>query len=385
VVAALDAAIPAKQLDRNLLLASWNIRGFGDVTEKWRSEENDSPKRDLFDVRCIAEIVSRFDVVAIQEARGDLSSLRAMLQVLGEDWALIATDVTRGRAGNNERMLFVFDRRRIRPSGLAGELVVALEEDTPVEATGLDKQFARTPYAVSFEASSRAFTLVTLHVIYGNAPADRVDELKEIATWLADWPKREKEWSENLLTLGDFNIDRPRRPALGSTHLHRAEDTTSSKRRSPHDLPRPAGPPLLRPDRLVRGEQHQVRPQSRLHDRGKLRLRPVAPSRADHNCALLAYLRPLPALGRVFSTGSQLIRGAVPLAVPLRHRARLFLGVRQVSSAVGAAIGQKFSLNLTDRFSQWDRSRGWGARSSRAPPGRRGPRRRRPRGERRSA
>jgi endonuclease/exonuclease/phosphatase family metal-dependent hydrolase len=222
VVAALDAAIPAKQLDRNLLLGSWNIRGFGDVTEKWRSEENDSPKRDLFDVRCIAEIVSRFDVVAIQEARGDLSALRAMLQTLGEDWALIATDVTRGRAGNNERMLFVFDRRRIRPSGLAGELVVALEEDTPVEATGLDKQFARTPYAVSFEAGSRAFTLVTLHVIYGDAPADRVDELKEIATWLAEWPKREKEWSENLLTLGDFNIDRRGDPlweALTSTGL----------------------------------------------------------------------------------------------------------------------------------------------------------------------
>ena len=29
--------------------------------------------RDLFDVRCIAEIVSRFDVVAIQEVRGNLT------------------------------------------------------------------------------------------------------------------------------------------------------------------------------------------------------------------------------------------------------------------------------------------------------------------------
>jgi endonuclease/exonuclease/phosphatase family metal-dependent hydrolase len=47
-----------------------------------------------------------------------------------------------------------------------------------------------------------------LHVIYGQALTDCVDELKEIATWLAGWPEREKEWSENLLTLGDFNIDR---------------------------------------------------------------------------------------------------------------------------------------------------------------------------------
>ena len=119
-------------------------------------------------------------------------------------------------------MLFVFDQRRVRPSGLAGELVVAIETDTPVEATELDQQFARTPYAVSFEAGERGFTLVTLHVLYGDAPADRVDELKEIATWLAEWPKREKEWSENLLTLGDFNIDRRGDPlwdALTATGL----------------------------------------------------------------------------------------------------------------------------------------------------------------------
>jgi endonuclease/exonuclease/phosphatase family metal-dependent hydrolase len=222
LVAALDGAVPPKQLDRNLVLASWNLRSFGDVTDKWRSEADDSPKRDLFDVRCIAEIVSRFDVVAIQEARGDLTALRAMMQTLGEFWALIATDVARGRSGNNERMVFVFDRRRVRPSGLAGELVVSIESDTPVEATELDQQFARTPYAVSFEAGTRGFTLVTLHVLYGEARADRVDELKEIATWLAEWPKREKEWSENLLTLGDFNVDRQGDPlweALTSTGL----------------------------------------------------------------------------------------------------------------------------------------------------------------------
>jgi endonuclease/exonuclease/phosphatase family metal-dependent hydrolase len=96
----------------------------------------------------------------------------------------------------------------VRPSGLAGELVVAIESDTPIDATALETQFARTPYAVSFDAGAREFTLVTLHVLYGEAPADRVDELKEIATWLAEWPKRGKEWSENLLTLGDFNVDR---------------------------------------------------------------------------------------------------------------------------------------------------------------------------------
>ena len=43
---ALDGAIPAKQLDRNLLVATWNLRAFGGVTGKWRAEQGDEPRRD---------------------------------------------------------------------------------------------------------------------------------------------------------------------------------------------------------------------------------------------------------------------------------------------------------------------------------------------------
>ena len=35
-------------------------------------------------------------------------------------------------------------------------------------------QFARTPYAVSFSPARPRFTLVTLHVLYGNDAADRI-------------------------------------------------------------------------------------------------------------------------------------------------------------------------------------------------------------------
>jgi len=117
------------------------------------------------------------------------------------------TDVTRGKAGNNERMAFVCDLRRVRPSGLAGELVVAIETETAVTPTALDRQFARTPYAVSFAADRIQLTLVTLHVLYGVETA-RAEELREIAAWLAGWAKHEREWNQNLIALGDFNIDR---------------------------------------------------------------------------------------------------------------------------------------------------------------------------------
>lgn len=66
---ALDVSpIPPKTLDRNLLIATWNVRGFGRVLPKWESQAGDSPRRNLRDMLCLAEIVSRFDVVALAEA-----------------------------------------------------------------------------------------------------------------------------------------------------------------------------------------------------------------------------------------------------------------------------------------------------------------------------
>jgi hypothetical protein len=71
--------VPAKALDRNLLIATWNKRAFGDLTEKWHTAEQDMPKSDLHSLLCIAEIVFRFDVVAGQEAQHNLKALRHLV------------------------------------------------------------------------------------------------------------------------------------------------------------------------------------------------------------------------------------------------------------------------------------------------------------------
>jgi endonuclease/exonuclease/phosphatase family metal-dependent hydrolase len=207
---ALDEAVPAKRVDHNLVIATWNIRAFGDVTEKWETGEDDSPKRNLADLRAIADILSRFDVVAIQETRSNLKALRHVLKVLGPDWGFILSDTTRGRAGNDERLAFVFDLRRVRPSGLACELVVPQEEldAERISEGALREQFARTPYAVSFMASGSTFTLVTLHVLYGKKAEERVRELGHIAEWLGRWAGQVGQYGHNLIALGDFNIDR---------------------------------------------------------------------------------------------------------------------------------------------------------------------------------
>lgn len=211
--AKLDEEIPSKRLDDNLLIGTWNIRAFGGLTDKWRAGDEDSPKRDLAALNHIAAIVSRFDVMALQEVRGELRALRHMMDLLGNHWGMILTDVTEGKAGNNERLAFVFDTRRVKPSGLAAELVVPPEWLERDAADTLREQFARTPYAVSFLASGQTFILVTLHVKWGKTPKDRLAELKGIAEYMAKWARDVHSWHHNLIALGDFNIDRRDDPA----------------------------------------------------------------------------------------------------------------------------------------------------------------------------
>ncbi len=203
----LDKKIPAKKLDRNLLIASWNIRAFGNLTRKWETSEDDSPRRDLHAVTCIAEILSRFDVVAIQEVKANIRALRDTLKLLGNNWGLILTDVTRGSAGNGERMAYIFDTRRVQLSGLAAELVVPKEWLGQIGGDAFQEQFVRTPYAVGFRSVNKTFILVTLHVKYGKKASERVDELKSIAKWISNWAKDVNAYHQNLIALGDFNID----------------------------------------------------------------------------------------------------------------------------------------------------------------------------------
>ena len=225
--AELDAHLPAKKLDENLLVATWNVRHFGGLTEKWHATDDDSPKRDLHSIRAIAEVIRSFDVVALQEGRGNLKALRHTLKALGSDWGFVLTDVTRGSPGNDERLGFVFDRRKVQISGLAGELVVPAEEFDRIGADALDRQFARTPYAVAFRCGGRTFILVTLHVLWGDGPDERTPELRAIAEWLDEWARDVNAWDHNIVALGDFNIDRKgdeRYEAFTSTGLEVPDD-----------------------------------------------------------------------------------------------------------------------------------------------------------------
>jgi endonuclease/exonuclease/phosphatase family metal-dependent hydrolase len=201
--AQLDGEIPPRDLFSNLLLATWNIREFDSPAYGERVPEA---------MYYIAEIIDRFDLVAVQEVRRDLRALRRLCEILGGYWDYIVSDVTEGTSGNDERMAFLYDSRKVRFGGLAGELVLPPVETvneagekvtTPVE------QIVRTPLMCGFKAGWSDFILCIVHIRYGSSQAEdpqRVREIREVAEFLRGRTFDRTAWSRNLIVLGDFNI-----------------------------------------------------------------------------------------------------------------------------------------------------------------------------------
>ena len=223
---AVRAVVPAKT-GGNLLIGSWNLRALGDLTEKWNAAPKDSPKRDFRAVALIAGVISQFDVFAVQEVRRSTTALRFLMDRLGPTWRFITSDVTEGDAGNDERLTFLYDSERVQPSGLVGEIVLPDAVDRPA------KQFARSPYAASFRRGDVEFVLTTVHIIWGKNVKSRLPEITAFAKWMRAWADRPDDVNQNLMVLGDFNIDRIDNPlyqALISTGLFTPGDLNSVPR-----------------------------------------------------------------------------------------------------------------------------------------------------------
>ncbi len=188
---ALAEQVPKRTIGEDLLLATWNIREF---------ESTKYGPRSLEPIYYIAEIISRFDLVAVQEVRDDLSSFNTLMGLLGDDWRYLLSDVTEGQSGNSERMAFLYDSRKVEFTGLAGEMVLP---------SAKQKQVARTPYLVEFKAGWLRFLLCTVHMYYGddkpNEPR-RVQEIRDVAEFIAKRAASQYPDSPNTILLGDFNI-----------------------------------------------------------------------------------------------------------------------------------------------------------------------------------
>ncbi|UCH61188.1 MAG: endonuclease/exonuclease/phosphatase family protein [Anaerolineales bacterium] len=210
----LDRDIPDKDAENNLLLATWNIRDFGKTN---RRGFGDRMTESHF---YIAEVISRFDFVAVQEVN-ELEEWESVMNILGDNWDYIATDVTDTKlGGNGERLTFAFDKRKVFFQNIAGEIVlpqdmlvsnVKLEVDGERFYTG--KQFHRTPFFASFQAGWLKFDICTVHIYYGSASGkklkERIDEIGKIAEYLGERADDALQKRKALILLGDFNIVHP--------------------------------------------------------------------------------------------------------------------------------------------------------------------------------
>ncbi len=203
--------IPEKTATRTLLLATWNIREFGD-------------NRTIESCYYIAEIIDHFDIVVIQEVNSKKpDGLESVLSILGENWSIIFSDGVDGTVGGNEAMAFVFNTNKVKFTGMVGEIV--LPENKLMNGV----QFARTPYLASFRAGWFDFKLCTVHIYYGSEKNSeglvqrRVDEIKTVSDFLL---KRQKSEDITYILLGDFNI-----PDVGGKYFNalvEGQDVSSS-------------------------------------------------------------------------------------------------------------------------------------------------------------
>jgi hypothetical protein len=205
-----------RKSDASLLLATWNIRDFDSNKFKFGPR---LPESFFY----IAEIISCFDLVAVQEVNRDLSALERVMRILGREWDYIVTDATEGPSGNEERMAFVYNTEKVLFRKVAGEIVLpdgqlivsrkkmkkAAKKPGEASATAAEtegairagqqeakQQFARTPFLVAFQSGWFKFSLCTVHIFYGSDTGEalqrRIAEIKALVKFFANRQDRER-------------------------------------------------------------------------------------------------------------------------------------------------------------------------------------------------
>jgi endonuclease/exonuclease/phosphatase family metal-dependent hydrolase len=222
-------SIPKKR-KRDLDLATWNIANLG------------AQKRRPRDLALIAHILSKFDLVAIQEVNQDLDHFREILKLLApKGFRAVFTDP----AGNDERLAVVYRHSRVRPRQLIGELdynpngrvvkgqYVLQPKRVSVRAGGKTRRmsfynFNRNPYLTSWEVvgSRYTFTLASVHIYWGDPDPksagsaasktkrakfnQRIAEVYYLADWARTSTRSKKKsalvYDSNIILLGDMNI-----------------------------------------------------------------------------------------------------------------------------------------------------------------------------------
>jgi endonuclease/exonuclease/phosphatase family metal-dependent hydrolase len=189
--------IPGKSADR-LLLATWNIANLG------------LQKRDDADYALLAEIISWFDIVAVQEVNENLEGLRALRERLPARYRALFSDAS----GNRERGAFLYDSRKISVLDKVGRLAIPPSQLGYIKLPGGSEPFAgfdRGPYMAAFRTRGTfEFLLLNVHLFFGGESSADI-ERRALETYaLAWWARRRHDskyaYVQDIIPLGDFNL-----------------------------------------------------------------------------------------------------------------------------------------------------------------------------------
>lgn len=188
--------VPHKATNK-LLVATWNLTNFG------IQDRSDN------DFALMAEVISWFDLVAMQEIADGLAHLRLLMNNLPSTYEVIISDI----GSNDKRAGFLYDSGKVERLELAAEVAVPPSDQRYIRMRGVSgafKGFDRNPYVVAFRAGALEFTAVSAHLFFGsNAYYDedrRSLEAYALARWADQRHKAPGAYSQNILVMGDLNL-----------------------------------------------------------------------------------------------------------------------------------------------------------------------------------
>lgn len=194
-----ERGIPKRSRDQ-LLLATWNIANLG-------VQKRDDPQ----DYALLAEIVSWFDIVAVQEVNDNLVGLRALVDKLPGEYRTLFSEAS----GNQERVAFIYDSRAVEQLEKVGRLSIPPSQLKNIKLPGSNvafEGFDRGPYMAAFAALDGAFRflLVSVHLYFGSDRKDDVDrrarEAIAVARWADSRRSSKNAFVSDIIPLGDFNL-----------------------------------------------------------------------------------------------------------------------------------------------------------------------------------
>lgn len=178
-----DSIAPRNVTD-NLLIATWNLRKF-----------NKSDRRLEETFFYMAQIISYFDIVAIQEVGRNISSLRKLMTILGDNWAVSYSGV--GSKGSQyQRFAYIYDTRKIELGHFSSSVVLIGQN-----------QLLRPPYLVDFKVGDREIVLCNVHIVWGRQREARREEVRLLSEYLVRQFKIAGIDADSLILLGDFQSE----------------------------------------------------------------------------------------------------------------------------------------------------------------------------------